>query len=362
MKTKYWVAFSYLVNLESEFVQKLYEHFGDIERAFFASEAELREIEGLNPKKLKYFLENRNNINIENVYEEVLKRDIKVITFDSENYPKLLREIYNPPMILYYKGDLSICNLDKTLAVVGSRRCSFNGKESLKRVMKDLLNTDLCIVSGLATGIDTLSHQLAIENNLSTIGVIAGGLDFVYPASNRKLYEEIIAKHGVVMSEYYPTVEPIKFLFPQRNRIVTGLSYGTLVVEAAIQSGALISANLTLEQGRELLCIPGLITNPNCEGIYKLLKNGATMVTETEDILNALNWKILNNNSENIEDENLTVDEKKILYTINIEPKGFDEIQKETEFQTDYLLMTLTKLELLGKLEQIVGDRYSVIR
>ncbi len=361
MNKKYWVGLSSIEQLDSRFIIQLYEHFGDIERAYNASKSELSDIEGLNIKKTEYFLDIRNKLNLDDIFEKVEKRDIKILTFDDERYPKLLKEIDNPPAVLYYKGDLFSCNLNKTLAVVGSRRASFNGKESLKKIIDGFCGTDICIVSGLATGIDTVSHQLALENNLKTIGVIASGFDFVYPTSNKNLYERIMDGNGAIVTEYYPTFEPLKFRFPQRNRIVSGLSYGTLVVEAAIKSGALITANITLDQGRELMCIPGLITNPNTEGIYKLLKTGATMVTESDDVLNALGWEIINENKNFEESDDLTIDEKKILYTINIEPKNFDEIQNETKLSTDDLLVLLTTLELKGKLKQIVGDRYSII-
>ena len=284
MNQKFWVGLSSIESLDSIFIKTLYEHFGDIEKAFYVSKDEISQIEELNIKKANIFLEKRASLDLDKIYQEVEKRDIKVLTFDDENYPKMLREISNPPMVLYYKGDLSVCNFDKTVAVVGSRHASFNGKESLKKIINGLSGTDICIVSGLATGIDTLAHQLALSNGLKTIGVIASGFDFVYPTSNKKLYEEIINGNGVIFTEYYPTFEPLKFRFPQRNRIVSGLSYGTLVVEAALKSGALITANLTLEQGRELMCIPGLITNPNTEGIYKLLKTGATLITESDDV------------------------------------------------------------------------------
>ena len=163
--------------------------------------------------------------------------------------------------------------------------------------------------------------------------------------------------HGAVVSEYYPTFEPIKFRFPQRNRIVTGLSYGTVVGEAAIKSGALISANLTLEQGRELMCIPGAINNVNTEGIYKLLKDGATMVTKGEDILNALGWEI--SVQEKVNTENTIPEQYKSLFDIiKIEPKGFDELQAESGLSTDELLTRLTEMELHGLIEQSDGDRY----
>ena len=166
---------------------------------------------------------------------------------------------------------------------------------------------------------------------------------------------------GAILSEYYPTFEPLKFRFPERNRIVTGISYGTLVVEAALKSGALISANLTLEQGRELMCVPGLITNPNTEGIYKLLKNGATLVTEGADILNALGWEVKQPEQQKLDLINLENEESMILSAIEIEPKSFDCIQNETKLSTDDLLTNLTTLELKGIIKQVEGDRYTKV-
>ena len=365
MNTKYWVAFSSIEEIDSRFIIEVYKKFGDIKLAFLSDEKDLSDLD-IPVKKIKRFLELRKKVDIDRVYEYVLERDIKVITYEDENYPYMLKNIDDPPAVLYYKGDLSICNLDRTLAVIGSRRLSYNGKDSLKQVMKDFYNTDICIVSGLAAGADTAAHEFALENNLRTIGVIGGGLNHVYPASNKSLYAKIINGNGVVMSEYYPTFEPLPFRFPQRNRIVSGLSYGTLVVEAALKSGALITANLTLEQGRELMCIPGLITNINTEGIYKLLKTGSTLVTCGEDVLESMNW-VKNKQQtlfdvtdieENGENSDLTIDEKKILYTIDIEPKSFDEIQNLTGISTDELLMALTNLEINGVIEQSLGDRY----
>ena len=367
MKEKYWVAFSSIEEIDSEFTEKLYKHFGDIKDAFEASAVELHKVEGIPRKKIDRFIELRNKVNIDKAYDEVLKRGINILTYEDKRYPYMLKNTYNPLMVIYYKGDIFSCNLEKTLAVVGSRRFSHNAKESLKKIMSGLMDTDICIVSGLAAGADTAAHRFAIDNHLKTIGVIASGFDFIYPVSNKSLYEEIINGNGAVITEYYPTFEPLRFRFPQRNRIVSGLSYGTLVAEAALKSGALITANLTLEQGRELMCIPGLITNPNTEGIYKLIKTGASIITESEDVLNSLGWMmpqqktIFEDNSEvdSIEEKNnLTIDEKKILYTIDIEPKSFDEIQKSTGLSVDNLLMNLTALELKGELEQTLGDRY----
>lgn len=359
MNKKYWVAFSAIEQLDSTFVQKLYEYFGDIETAYKASLSDLKQIEGLSVRKAENFIEKRKNINPDKAFEEVEKRGISFVTFDNENYPYMLSQIYNPPMTLYYKGDLFSCNLERTVAFVGSRRASFNGKEGVRKIVKDLAGTDICIVSGLASGIDSISHESAIANNLKTIGVIASGFDFVYPKENKNLYEQIKNGAGAVVSEYYPTFEPLKFRFPQRNRIVTGLSYGTVVGEAALKSGALISANLTLEQGRELMCIPGAINNTNTEGVYKLIKDGASLVTSGEDILNVLNWeKVLIDTVEKTKETDLPPAEKIIFDIIGIEPKSFDEIQSKTKLDTESLLTTLTMMEIEGLVQKTEGDRY----
>ena len=358
MDDKYWIAFSAIEQLDSTFIQRLYNYFGDIETAFKAELKDLEQIEELSVRKAKNFIEKKKDINPDKALEDVLKRGIKFITFDSTDYPYMLSQISNPPMTLFYKGDFSICNLDRTVAFVGSRRASLSGRDSVKRVISDLKNTDVCIVSGLASGIDAVSHESAIANNLKTIGVIASGFDYTYPESNKHLYEKIENGAGIVISEYYPTFQPLKFRFPQRNRIVTGLSYGTVVGEAALKSGALISANLTLEQGRELMCIPGAINNVNTEGIYKLIKDGASIVTSGNDILNALNWEIQKAEPTKKTDLSLNPQEKIIFDIIGIEPKGFDEIQAETQLETDELLSLLTIMEMKSLVEHIDGDRY----
>ncbi len=359
MKKKYWIAFSSIEQIDSSFILKLYEYFGDIEQAFQASLNDLKNIDGLSVKKAENFLRYRDKVDIDNTFTEVETRGINFLTYTDDRYPQMLKQITNPPAVLYYKGKLFDCNLDKTLAVVGSRRASTNGREDLRKIISGLSNTDICIISGLAAGIDTVAHTSAIENNLKTIGVIASGFDYTYPASNKTLYQNIENGYGAVISEYYPTFGPVKFRFPQRNRIVSGLSYGTLVVEASLKSGALITANLTLEQGRELMCVPGLISNPNTQGIYKLLKNGATLVTESDDILNALNWEIKDSMpSGQLVLPMLTSEEDLIFKNLEIEEKCVDELLTLTGLRFDDLLMNLTTMELKGIIKQCDGDRY----
>lgn len=360
IKKKYWIAFSSIEAIDSKFIQRLYNYFGDIETAYKATLPDLSQIEGLSVKKAENFINAREKTNPDKVLDEIIKRNLSFLTFDDENYPYMLKNISDPPMVIYIKGNLELCNLEKTLAVVGSRKSSTASKDVLTKILGELRNTDICVVSGLASGIDTTAHQGALANNLKTIGVIASGFDFVYPTSNRELYKKIEDGTGAILTEYYPTFEPLPFRFPQRNRIVSGLSYGTLVAEAAIKSGALITANLCLEQGRELMCIPGLVSNPNTEGIYKLLKQGATMVTCAADILNALNWEVKPAEQLKMNFSNFSEDERKILNSIEIEPKGFDKISSETEIDFNNLLTALTTLELQGAIKQIEGEKYKI--
>ncbi len=362
MNKKFWIAFSSIEQIDSLFIKRLYEHFGDIEKAFNASSGDLSKIEGLSVKKCENFLRFRDKVNVDKTFADVESKGINFLTLEDDKYPQMLRNIDNPPAVLYYKGKLFECNLNKTLAVVGSRKASSHARDNLRKIISGLGNTDICIVSGLASGIDTVAHTAAIENNLKTIGVIASGFDFVYPSQNKTLYENIENGYGAVLTEYYPTFEPIKFRFPQRNRIVSGLSYGALVAEASLKSGALITANLTLEQNRELMCIPGEISNPNTEGIYKLLKNGATIVTESADILNALNWEVKKEEERiQLTLPTLTPDEEKIYDNLQIEEKGVDELLTLTGLKLDNLLMNLTTMELKGIIKQCNGDRYKAL-
>ena len=356
---KYWIALSSIEEIGSSFIQRLYNYFGDIEKAFNAND--LSCIDGLNIKKAEEFLRLRDKVNPDKALQTVKDRGINYIVFEDEKYPHMLKNIHNPPSVLYYKGDLFECNLDKTLAVVGSRRATSYAKDALAKIISELGGTDICIVSGLASGIDTTAHTSALDNNLKTIGVIASGFDFTYPAANKDLYRRIEDGCGAVVSEYYPTFEPLKFRFPQRNRIVSGLSYGTLVAEASLKSGALITSNLTLEQGRELMCIPGLITNPNTQGIYKLLKNGATLVTCADDVLEALNWEIKTEQQNLFNMPDLSEDEQRIYEALEIEDKCVDELQAYTKLSIENLLMYLTTMELKGIIKQVDGDRYRKI-
>ena len=356
---KYWLAFASIEKIGSVFIQRLYEHFGDIELAWKADIQQLLEVENITKKQFEAFISEREKVSPDDCLKYILSKGYDFITFDNEKYPELLKNIYNPPMTMFMAGSLDRCNLDKTLAVVGSRKASDHSKELLNSIISQFYGSDICIISGLATGIDTTAHKAAIENNIKTIGVIGGGFDHLYPSSNKKLFNQMKESHGAVLSEYWPTFEPISWRFPHRNRIVSGLSKGTLVAEAALKSGALITAKLCLEQGRELMCIPGLVTNPNTEGIYKLLKEGAALVTNANDILEQMNWTLEPIEKKQINTQyKLTNEEQEVFDLIVRDSLNIDEIILKTNLNIGDLMVILTNLEIRGLIKQTDGEKY----
>lgn len=360
-KIKYWLAFSRIDEIGAAFITKVWSHFGCIKEAWFASSADLCQIEGLNFKKIEEFLEVKKNVIPEALLENIVKKEIKIITREDVDYPFLLSQIHSAPQVLYMKGSLDTCNLDRALAVVGSRKASHYAIEILNKLISDLRGSGITIVSGMALGVDACAHWAAINNNLPTIAVLGSGFDKLYPKQNVDLFNKIIDGHGAVLTEFYPEAEPISWRFPMRNRIVSGLCKGTLVAEAGLKSGALITARLTLEQNRDLLCLPGLVTNPNTHGTHQLIKEGAALVTNSEDILSELGWHatpdIAKENKKNFQPN--VVDNEKILYDIlTLEPLSIDEILNQTNLNIGDLMITLTTLELKGLIKQIAGEKY----
>ncbi len=358
---RYWYAFARLTKTSSAFVNLIYNYFGSIELAWHAHTYDLWKIEGLQKRSLEAFIEERKTINPDECLEYIQKRGIDFIHPEDVRYPKLLRYIDNPPTGLFMLGNIDICNLEKTIAVVGSRRASDNSKSALRTILSGFQNTDICIISGMAEGIDTVAHTSALDNKLKTIAVIGGGFDKLYPKSNKKLFEKIQDGNGAILTEYWPDVDAISWHFPARNRIVSGLSKGVLVAEAAIKSGAMITARLALEQGKELMCIPGLISNPNTEGVYKLIKSGAAVITKYSDILETLNWKIEKNPKQNETKNNFTKEEQTIIDLIKKDMLTMDELIMKTNINIKTMMTILTKLELNGIISQTSGNKYILI-
>ena len=307
------------------------------------------------------FISKRNKLNVDKCFEKAFQdKNIKIVTYNDENYPQFLKHIPDFPLALFYKGNLENIDYNYSLAVVGSRRASTDAQNGLYKILSNFKNSNITIVSGLAYGIDATAHKASLDNNIKTLGVIGSGLDFYYPAQNKYLYDKIVSENGAIISEYPTGTEPIARNFPMRNRIVVGMTKGTLVAEAQMKSGAMISGNLALEYNKELMCIPGNILNPNTQGIYHLIKQGAGIVSTSEDILNIMGWENkykLSKNDENEKIGELNDTQKAIINEIALEAKSFDEIINNIELDTPSLMVNLTELELLGFIKQ-VNNRY----
>lgn len=363
-KTKYFYAFSVDERFSVTFSGLLYNHFGDIELAWKSNCSELLRVEGITEKKAKEFIEFRNSTDAEKIHSDFLQSENHFLTIEDLEYPTLLKEISNPPLWLYYCGNVNLLSYPKKMSVVGSRRASITGRNVLTKILSEFKDTDLCIVSGMADGIDTEAHLAALKFNMPTIAVLGSGLDNIYPLKNKSLFNNIINSGGLILSEYPPLSPPVKFHFPLRNRIVSGLSQCTLVAEAALNSGALITAGLCLEQNRELMCIPGAINNPCTEGIYKLLKNGAGIVTCAGDILNYMSWqfeKVSNDSEKNDIFCNLSDEERTVAEILSKDTLTIDELSYKTSFNIETLMLILTNLELQDIITQIEGEKYSLL-
>ncbi len=283
---KYWIWLSRLENLSPKKLLDLLSKFGEPKILYNKSKEELVEI-GLKEKIVEEILKKEYRKNLDKYLEYIEKNNIEIITIKNEYYPENLKKIYDPPVILYLKGNKEILN-QKSVAMVGCRLCTNYGKTVAKKIAYNLALNNINVISGLARGIDTYSHIGTLEANGKTIGVMGCGLDRVYPKENKKLFEEIILKGGAVISEYVIGTKPLAKNFPRRNRIISGMSEGVIVVEAKEKSGTLITVDFALAQGKEIYVVPGNITSIASFGTNELIKQGAKVITCANDILEDL--------------------------------------------------------------------------
>ena len=284
--------------------------------------------------------------------------EIRKIALQDKDYPAILKEIHDPPKQLYIKGE--IINQDKVaVAVVGTRKYSQYGKQVVYDIAGKLAKLGITIVSGLASGIDTFAHRAALENNGRTIAVLGTSMDkkSFYPSSNYSLSEKI-AKNGAVITEYPPGTRGTQFTFPERNRIVSGLSLGVVVVEAPEQSGALITAALALEQNREVFAIPGSIYNENSKGTNQLIKMGAKLVIDVEDILEELNLSHLMEKPKRKEYKPENKEEEIIISFLSAQPTHIDEIIKMSKLNTSTVNSILMILEMKGVIRNLGRNQF----
>lgn len=358
---KYYLGFSAFPGIGPLRFKLLIKYFGTAKKAWFSSEKDLLKI-GLGEKLIQHFLNFRTDFSLTEYQQKINDLKINVITLSDKLYPRLLKEIPAAPFLLYIRGNLEILQkLEPAIAVVGTRLITSYGEAVTRQLTADLVSAGFTIISGMAYGVDAVAHQTAIDTGGQTVAVLGCGVDVIHPKSNTTLYWQIIKKYGLVISEFPVGQFAAKGLFPARNRIISGLSLGTVVTEGAADSGALITARFAAEQGREVFAVPGPITSSLSKGPTFLLKQGAKLVTEVKDILEELklsNYPInpafakamagrqLSNNPINGRVEDLSEEEKKIIGLLRNENLHFDDLIRVTKIESSRLSGILTTLEI----------------
>jgi len=355
----YYNALNIATNSNFSLMAKLKDFFGSFEKVW--EQDDYNEFSNAFPQfaldTIQNFYQQKQSLDPLKEWQKLEQLGDQLILKDEENYPPLLKEIPDAPLGIYQKGTYD-SNLIP-LAIVGTRKPTSYGKTAAEKITKELAERGFLIISGLAYGIDTIAHQTALENKTQTIAILGSGVNIIFPQVNKKLAEKII-ENGALISEYPLDTPPLKHHFPARNRIISGLAYGTVVIEAPIKSGSLITARFALEQNREVFAVPGSIFSPNSEGVHQLIKSGAKLVHIIDDILEELTMiddsKIQKNLSQHILPlESLTVEEKKILDIIKQanKPLLIDEIVNLSQLDVGTVNQIITLLELknLIKLE-----------
>ncbi len=370
---KYFIALNMMESANIKALNSLIKKYNEPEKIFNFSSGEVNSLPADEKRLIKKLLKN-SEIYLAQAEDELEKiretKDLKIITIMDKDYPEILKNIFDPPILLYVKGNIDSLNAP-AISIVGSRFCTRYGCEIAFNLSYELATMGFTIISGMAIGIDKCAHQGAIKANGNTVAVLGSGVHYIYPQENRNLYYEII-KNGAVISEFPLYAKPERYNFPRRNRIISGLSLGTVVVEARLRSGALITASFATEQGREVFAIPGPLNNETSKGTNRLIKNGAKLVQTVDDILEEINISQLKEikkktkkpekekqiSSVNVE---LTKEEQELLKYVDYEPKNVEEIIKNSKLKANIVERTLMMLEIKGLVTQIPGHRFRLV-
>jgi len=356
---KYWVGLSLIPRIGRVKLSLLESHFGNMEEAWRASPAELSR-SGLDKGSVNAIADWRPKISLEEEMEKLERHGVKAFTFHDPEYPARLKQIYDYPPILYIKG--AILPQDEwCLAVVGTRKATVYGRQAAEEIVADLARNKITIVSGLARGIDSIAHRSALEAGGRTMAVFGCGLDIVYPSENASLAQSIIA-NGALISEFPLGAEPRRENFPLRNRIMSGLSLGVLVVEAGDTSGAMITARLALEQNREVFAVPGSILSPTSRGTNNLIQEGAKLIRDYTDILEELNLRAVAHQIELKEIIPASDTESLLLKQLSAEPTHIDEVCRGSGLPIATVSSTLAMMELKGMVRQVGTMNYILSR
>jgi DNA processing protein len=357
---KYWLGFNLVKGIGSAKTQALLDAFDSVAAAWMATESQLKKL-GFDQRAIQSLNEARATLNLDACLAQVEKAGLTLLTWNSPDYPTYLREIPSPPPLLYVQGALQASD-QFAVAVVGTRRLTTYGRQVTRDLVIGLVQSGVTVVSGLARGIDAIAHKTALEFNGRTIAVLGSGLDCVYPAENRALAEQIAAGHGAVLSEYALGVQPDAKNFPPRNRVISGLSLGVVVVEAGEQSGALITTKFAVEQDREVFAVPGNINSPVSKGPNRLIQQGAKLVLSVEDILEELNLQMVAEQTAVQLALPGTAEEIALYQQLSAQPVHIDELGRTTGLPSSVISSTLTLMELKGMVQQVGGMNYVLSR
>ncbi len=352
---KFWIIAS-LLKFKPSKLYKSIEKIGNIETLFTLPEGDLikRGIDKKTAEKIKMW----KNVEWEKEIEYTEKNGIRIVTIEDKEYPPFLKKIYDPPYLLYVKGEIE--NHPYPIAMVGTRNPSHYGIKMADKLSFNLASIGFTIVSGLARGIDTASHYGAVKAKGKTIGVLGSGFAHFYPRENLKLAEKIVENGGAIITEFPSETLPERWNFPLRNRIIAGISKGVIVVEAGPRSGAIITANIALSEGRDVFAIPGQADSLTSKGTNKLLKEGAILVENISDILTEFNIEIIKEKERDRKEKiELNEDEKKVLSFIN-ERRNIEQLLKLTGMEYSSLSKILLALKLKGIVKELPGKNYEL--
>ncbi|GKX28996.1 DNA processing protein DprA [Vallitalea longa] len=351
-KEHYWLWLNNIKGIGLKKIKYLLNYFDEPKYIWEATYDELDEVKRIREIDKKTIIESRNKHKIIEYYDRLNKNNINFYSTDNYMYPENLKNIYDYPYGIYVKGELSANS--PIIAIVGARRCTEYGREIAKYFARELAKMGIIIISGMARGIDTAAHKGALEGGGKTYAVLGCGVNICYPKENYMLMNKI-SENGALISEFPVNQIPKAGNFPLRNRIISGISDGVLIVEAASKSGSLITADQALEQGKDVYSIPGRITDKLSEGTNHLIKMGAKMVTNIDDILEEFSYKYSNEKQKNSENITLGLAEiEKIVYScLSLEPLFIDDIHSKSNIPIDELGLILTKLELKGVIKQL---------
>ena len=352
-----WIASIEGVGLSAFYKISTYYN-GDLDAARKMLRADVEKI-GLTAKVQKGVYE-RYEGSSPQAYLEILEGNgIKPVALASKDYPEYLKAIYDPPLVLFCKGDVSYLNHEKLLAVVGTRNPTRYGNTVCNDICSGLGANGVCIVSGMARGIDTASHKAALNADAPTVAVLGCGVDVIYPKENNATYDRIL-EHGVIISEYKPGLQPLPQFFPARNRIISGMSRGVLVVEAAEKSGTNITVDYAQAQGREVLAVPGNITSAKSKSPNKLIKEGAAPITSYMDVLEWFDWQqtAVPDESDTQSIAQLSMQEMAVIRELEMGETQFDELLLATDFTQPQLTAMLVSMEIKGIVERLPGNKY----